>query len=276
MVKWFVPWEFDPAAVLGLAVAVAAYALGLARGARPAYWRRVLYGLGVLSMYAVMHTRLDYFAQYLFSAHRAQHLVLYHLGPFLIALSDPLPVWRRAPGAAVQAPRSAVRVYRCLQQPAVAGLLFVGLIAFWLIPSVHFDAMLSRDLYLLMNWSMAIDGLLFWWLMLAPRGGGHLVDPGYGTRIVVLVAVMFPQIAIGAFIALGPSDLYDVYAVCGRAFPLSPAQDQLYGGLITWIPAAMMSVVGALTLLRRWRREEAGPVGGGRERLPQESGRENG
>lgn len=260
--KWFVPWEFDPAAVLALAVAAGGYALGIARGARPGCRRGALYGLGVLSMYAVLHTRLDYFAQYLFSAHRAQHLVLHHLGPFLVALSDPVPVWQRALGTPLPAPSSAILVYRGLQQPAVAGLLFVGLIAFWLIPSVHFDAMLSRELYLLMNWSMAVDGLLFWWLMLAPRGGGHLVDPGYGTRILVLVAVMFPQIAIGAFIALGPSDLYDVYAVCGRAFPLSPTQDQLYGGLITWIPAAMMSVAGALILLRRWRRSEAQPGGG--------------
>ncbi|HET7370988.1 MAG TPA: hypothetical protein VFK45_09130, partial [Gammaproteobacteria bacterium] len=32
--------------------------------------------------------------------------------------------------------------------------------------------------------------------------------------------------------------------------------DQRIGGLITWIPAAMMSVLGGIIVLRRWMHEE--------------------
>lgn len=262
------PWEFDPLAVVALLAATAGYLAGIARGARPGIWRSAAYFTGVLAMYAVLHTRLDYFAQYLFAAHRAQHLVLHHVGPFLIALSNPLPVWRQAVGPGPRLPGPAVAVYRTLQNPFVAALLFVGMIIFWLTPAVHFDAMLDRPLYLTMNWSMAIDGLLFWWLMLTPRDGMRLVDPAYGTRVVLLIAVMFPQIALGAYIALGPPDLYDVYAVCGRAFPITPAEDQLYGGLLTWIPAAMMSVLGALIVLHRWRHGDDEPATGLDARAP--------
>lgn len=257
MLEFLAPWQFDPFAVLGLALGLGLYAAGIVRGARPSVWAVIGYSLGLASMYAVLHTRLDYYAQYLFTAHRAQHLVLHHLGPFLVALSNPVPVWRRAIGGGIRAPGWLRAGYRFLQHPVVAPVVFVGLIFLWLHPEIHFDAMLNHELYLLMNWSMAIDGLFFWYLMLVPRGPGHLVDLGYGTRLFILLAVMFPQIVLGAYIALGPTDLYDVYAVCGRAFPLSPAEDQLYGGLLTWIPAAMMSVLGAVVVLGRWMRDDA-------------------
>lgn len=255
--EYLKPWLFDPFAAIGLGLGLGVYSLGLWRGARPGFGRALAYLVGVLVMYAVLHTYLDYYGQYLFSGHRAQHLVLHHLGPFLIAFADPGPVWRRAFGGRVTFPGWLKVIYRIFQNPVVAPILFVGLIYFWLIPEIHFYAMLDRELYLLMNWSMAIDGLLFWWLMLVPRGPGHLVDLGYGTRILILILVMFPQIVLGAYIALGPEGLYDVYSVCGRALTLSPAQDQLYGGLITWIPAAMMSVLGAVIVLSRWMHDDA-------------------
>ncbi len=256
MLQFLAPWQFDPFAVLGLVLGLGVYGAGIVRGARPSFWAVAAYSLGLALMYAVLHTRLDYYAQYLFAAHRGQHLVLHHLGPFLIALSNPVPVWRRAFGGRPAVPAWLKALYRTLQHPVVAPILFVGLIFFWLQPEIHFDAMLNHRLYLLMNWSMAIDGLLFWHLMMVPRGPGHLVDLGYGTRVIILLAVMFPQIVLGAYIALGPADLYDVYSVCGRAFPLSPADDQLYGGLLTWIPAAMMSVLGAVIVLGRWMRAD--------------------
>jgi putative membrane protein len=105
-----------------------------------------------------------------------------------------------------------------------------------------------------MNASVFLEGLLFWWLIVDPRGrqDGGL---GFGIRILMLWLVMVPQIMIGAYIGLSSEILYDVYAVCGRAWPVSPMTDQQLGGLITWIPAAMMSVVGALVVFRLWLHE---------------------
>jgi putative membrane protein len=45
--------------------------------------------------------------------------------------------------------------------------------------------------------------------------------------------------------------VYDVYEVCGRAWPMAPETDQLLGGMLTWIPPAMMSILGILIILRR-------------------------
>ena len=115
--------------------------------------------------------------------------------------------------------------------------------------------MLSADLYQAMNWSMVLDGLLFWYLILDPRPRGQGALLGYGTRIIVLWAIILPQIALGAYIGLSRS-VFDVYDVCGRAWPLSPITDQQIGGLITWIPSSMMSAVAMLVVLRFWLRSD--------------------
>ncbi len=259
------PWEPQWWLIGLFACVFALYCRGLFRRKRLADTPAALaFFTGLIAMYVVMQTRFDYYAQYMFFIHRFQHLVLHHLGPFLIALACPSAVLaagapdmlRRAGRALVDSPPVKL-VYCTLQQPIIAGLLFVGLIFFWLWPSVHFDAMLSQQRYWLMNLSMAADGLLFWWFMLDPRPPGATpVTRGIGLRIFVLWAVMPPQIALGAYIALSNEVIFDVYAVCGRAWPLAPITDQQIGGLITWIPAAMMSVLATLVLIRFYFRNE--------------------
>ncbi len=265
MVDLLLPYHFYPEVVAFCALAAGVYAVGLRRmvqaGERPGVGAAIAWFTGVVLTYAVMHTHLDYLSQYMFWVHRGQHLVLHHLAPFLMVLGAPHrvlpyafpPTTRARLGAILR--HSALRwPYRTVQHPVIAPVLFVGLIFFWLDAEIHFDAMLSIDLYRVMNASMVIDGLLFWWLIVDPRGrnAGGL---GFGVRILLLWAIMIPQIILGAHIGLADGVLYDVYAVCGRAWPISPLTDQQIGGLITWIPAAMMSVIGALVVFRLWLRE---------------------
>ena len=243
------------------------YLRGLRRdsgdGTSPGFWRSTAFLIGLTAIYAFLQTRLDYLSQHMFWVHRLQHLVLHHAGPFLIALSAPLDTMRRGTPSwllrtffvPLRHNRLTLKLYRLIQNPVVAPLLFTGLIGFWLVPSIHFKAMLSIQRYDTMNWSMLIDGLLFWWLIVGPENHTGLKPLGYGTRIIMLWAVMLPQIAIGAYVALSNSILYSIYSVCGRAWPIAPLTDQNLGGLITWIPAAMMSVVAALVVLRRWRHD---------------------
>jgi putative membrane protein len=68
---------------------------------------------------------------------------------------------------------------------------------------------------------------------------------------------MFPQIALGAYIALNGRILYPYYDLCGRLYPsISGRYDQLAGGIVVWIPAAMMSIVSFLLVLNNLRRHE--------------------
>ncbi len=319
LIQFFTPWEFSWLVQVSCWGVLLIFVRGLRRGVQPGFWRGSAFVLGVLLMYVVTQTHFDYWSQYMFFVHRGQHLVLHHLAPLLIALAAPGAVLAAGMPVSVKRwfagqnwlGRWWIAVYRFLQQPFLASLLFVGLIAFWLTPDIHFDAMLNQRLYWVMNWSMALDGLLFWWLMLAPTSHQHPAAAGdrqglsafdsvrvlnseetlparssvvksnrsspldrlatnadekwalasardritpqlsYGVRMLLLAAIMVPQIIIGARLFFSRQVLFDVYAVCGRAWPISPLTDQQLGGLITWIPAAMMSVIAALILLRR-------------------------
>jgi len=264
--SYLLPWEFSPLVLLSVLGAAILFGLGLLHrrraGVRTGFWRPLSFYLGLLMIYAVMQTYVDYLSQHMFWIHRLQHLVLHHLAPFLVVLAYPhevlgrglpqswrewmMSIWRSLP----------VRfTYGFLQHPIVSPVLFVGVIYFWLMPSIHFDAMLSSSLYQVMNWSMLLDGLLFWWLILDYRETGDYRTWRYPVRIFNLFFVMIVQILIGAHIALSNKVLYDVYSVCGRAWPISPITDQEIGGLTTWIPAAMMSVIGILLVIRLWMRQ---------------------
>ena len=264
IVNFFTPWDLSPTVLIACAAVFAFYVRGMflthARGESTGFWRATAFLLSVLSIYLFMQTRLDYWSQHMFWVHRLQHLFLHHLAPFLIALSAPVVVLRRGTPDWLREkillpiwhfPVTRM-IYRIVQNPVIATFLFVGLIWFWLMPSIHFKAMLSVDRYKAMNWSMLIDGLLFWWLIIGPPKQSSLKPLHYGFRVLILWIVVVPQLLIGAYIALSSHILYSVYNVCGRAWPISPMTDQELGGLITWIPSCMMSVVAQIIVIYRW------------------------
>lgn len=259
LLRFFVPWEPSPLAWLLALAAVVLYWRG--QRLRPvSRWRRAAWWIGLALCYVAMQSRWDYFSQHAFFLQRLQHLVLHHLGPFLVVLAYPGPQLRAA--LPLRWRVRWLRAWRALPplrwilnvvlNPWVAAGLFVGVIALWLYPPVQFVAMLDDRIYRLMNWSMLLDGFLFWWLVLDPRAKPPArLSPGM--RVVLPLLVALPQIMMGAFITFTGADLYPAFEVCGRVFPwLTFQTDQYLGGLIIWIPAAMMSVIAALLAMRRW------------------------
>ena len=126
-------------------------------------------------LYLSMHTRLDYYAERMFFIHRAQHLVLHHLGPLLVMAAFPgqvmragLPMaWRlRLRDFLRTGSRATVAV---LTNKIFVPALFVFLVLVWLLPSVQFYSMLDWRLYRLMNWSVVISGFMYWNLILDRR-----------------------------------------------------------------------------------------------------------
>ncbi len=253
------PWDFSPPIYLATALTLLWFFRGVALAPpreRPPVWRRAVFVIGLMATYAVLQTRFEYWSQHMFFLNRIQHVVMHHLGPFLIALSwvggslkRGMPLWARRPVES----RFAGATIHVLQQPLLAAFLFVGLFYFWLIPAVHFRAMIDARLYALMNWSMVLDGILFWCLVLDPRPKPP-ARVSFGARAALSIGVMFPQIALGAAIVFSSSDLYPYYNLCGRIFPsIGALADQQIGGLVIWIPPAMMSVVGLLAVVNAMR-----------------------
>ncbi len=256
------PWDFSWVEFLSAWLALWWYVRGIARTTaedRPSLQRQLSFFAGLFLTYAVLETRFEYLAEHQFFYNRLQHVVMHHIGPFLIALAWPGATLLRGMPAAVRrivSHPALVRIVHVLQQPLLAAFLFSGSFFFWLIPPVHFRAMIDPDLFALMNWTMVVEGMLFWCLVLDPRPSPP-ARASFAVRTALAFAVMFPQIVGGAIITFTPRDLYSFYDLCGRIYPnLGAHVDQAIGGLIMWIPPAMMSVLAALLVLNMLRKAE--------------------
>jgi putative membrane protein len=261
MPRW-APWDFSPVEYLAMTLSLFWFWRGLRLtplAERPPLWRILFFLFGMLALYIVLQTRFEYWSQHMFFLNRAQHVTMHHLGPFLIAIGWTGATIRHGMPRKAQAfieSRHILAVIRVLQQPLIAAFLFVGLFYLWLVPSVHFRAMIDPRLYAVMNWSMVLDGLLFWCLVLDPRPKPP-ARVSFGTRAALSLGVMFPQILVGAVLAFAPRDLYPYYSLCGRLFPsIGALSDQEIGGIISWIPPGMMSVAGVLLVLNAFRLHE--------------------
>lgn len=254
LLEWLIPWEFSPTLVVSFLVAAALFVRGQRRHAVGAA-RRLLFWSGMVLLYLSLHTRLDYYAERMFFVHRAQHLVLHHLGPLLVMAAFPGAVMRAGLPAAW---RYRLRDFRgsaagrwlvwLLTHSVLVPLVFVVLVLVWLLPTVQFYSMLDWRLYRLMNWSVVISGFLYWNLILDRRPSPPAaMSPG--GRVLSPILTMAPQMAAGAYIALTERDLYPLFELCGRAIAMPALMDQSIGGLTMWIPAALVEAAGLLLAL---------------------------
>jgi putative membrane protein len=251
---FWMPWEFSWPVYLATALSLAWFFRGLSRlpaTERPVLWRNAAFMLGVLANYAVLQTHVDYLAQHMFFVHRWAHFVLHHAGAFLIALGVAGPVMRAGmPGflKPLIDNHPVRRVVDFMQHPAVAPFLFVGLLYFWLFPEIHTRVMLDRNLYDIMNWTMAINGIFFWCLILDPRPKPPARISSLMRALLILV-IELPQMVLGAILSLSNTDYYPVYNICGRVFDMTALNDQHYGGLIIWLPGTLTSFAAFIVVL---------------------------
>ena len=257
----WLPWEFSWPDYLAAVLTLAWFVRGLRilpKDRHPPSWRLVSFVLGVASFYIVLQTRIDYYAQHMFFVHRWAHFVLHHAGAFLIAMGMSGSVlWAGMPDflKPVVGARPVRAALAFLQHPVVAPFLFVGLLYFWLIPQIHTRVMLDANLYALMNWSMAVNGVMFWSLILdsrpkPPARLSHLM------RALLILVIELPQMVLGAILSLTERDIYPVYTICGRVLDMTALNDQHYGGLIIWLPGTLTSFAAMIVVLVTMRLNE--------------------
>jgi putative membrane protein len=253
------PWDFSWVQYLGCVLPLLWYGRGvlsLAPERRPALWRQICFVVGMGGIYAVVQTRFTYIALHLFTATQAQQFMLHDLGPFLVALA-----W---PGEALAAgmPPALLGIFKSrpvraaldiVQQPAIAAGLFILLLVLQVVPSVIFWVMIDWRLYDSMNILMAVDGVLFWCLVLDPRPR-PLARLSFFGRMALAFIVMLPVMPLGAFVAFTQQSLFDYYDFCGRIYTsITALQDQQTGGLILWIPGGFMGVAAVMICLNYMR-----------------------
>jgi len=222
---------------------------------RPGWVRQTFFLAGVISIYFVLQTRFEYLSQHMFFLNRIQGVTIGMFAPFFIGIGWMNEVLARgAPGWVVNACREFGRRFGgVLFHPVPAMAIYLVTSDIWLIPSVHFAAMIDPALYAVMNLTCLAGGLLFWLVVLDPRPK-PASRFSYLTRAATGFLVMFPQIAVSSYIALTDQNLYSFYTLCGRIFPsISPAYDQMLGGMIQWIPPGMMNTAALIMALNSLR-----------------------
>jgi putative membrane protein len=260
LLKWIVPWEFSWVFLAGFLLTCVLYLRGSRRWS-VSFSRQLAFWAGMAIIYLSLHTYLDYYAEHEFFMHRIQQLLLHHLAPLLIVTAFPGTVLRAGMPLAwrvhVLQPLRRSWPWRIvsgvLLNPTVATLLFIGFIVIWLIPSMQTLAMLDWRIYRFMNWSMLISGFAYWSLVLdhRPHPPGRMTT---GLRVLSPAITMTPQILAGAIITFSKTDLYPIFEICGRAFTFNVLTGQLIGGVIIWVPSALLESIGGLMALRQWLR----------------------
>jgi putative membrane protein len=258
---FWMPWEFSWPIYLATGLTLGWFFHGLKllpKDQHPPLWRLLCFVLGVASFWIVLQTRIDYYAQHMFFVHRWAHFVLHHFGAFFIALGMSGPVlFAGMPGflKPLVTARPVQATVSFLQHPVMAPFLFVALLYLWLIPQIHTRVMLDANIYEFMNWTMAINGVMFWSVVLDSRAKpparmSHLM------RALMILVIELPQMVLGAILSLTERDIYPVYTICGRVMNMTALNDQHYGGLIIWLPGTLTSFAAMIVVLVTMRLNE--------------------
>lgn len=250
-----------------LAALAAMYLAGLVR-----IWRHAGVGQGITRLQAASFAAgwatlalalltLDELSEQLFSAHMAQHELLMLVAAPLVAVGAPfiatlwmLPRrWRRLLATAIRQPRAA-RVIALFTSPAVVWLLHAFAIWIWHLPALYDAALRHEAVHAAQHFCFFGTAALFWWGLAHGRYGRI----GYGAAVVYVFATAIHSGVLGALLTFSPHVWYPVYAGASPAaarFGLTPLEDQQLAGLLMWVPAGFVFVVGGLYFFAAWLRE---------------------
>jgi putative membrane protein len=183
---------------------------------------RLALGGAILLLVGVWITPLATLAQhYLLAAHLLQVLILMGPVPALLLLSLPR-------NAGIDG-RSVPRVLRWAVHPAIAIVAVnAGFIA-WHVTPVYDAALASWWLYDLMQATLLLVSLLFWWPIVTPCSPPAKALTGFG-KLGYIVLATIPQTLGGLLVALAGHVLYPGYGAGPQLVGVGAMTDQQIAG----------------------------------------------
>jgi putative membrane protein len=176
-------------------------------------------------------------ADYLFSAHMVQHVLLGDIAPLLLLLSLSRVMLRPVT-------RRLVRVERALgplATPPVAIVVWLATMYLWHIPALYDAAAENPLIHLVEHASFFAAGLALWWPLVQPipmRHGLTGLQPlGY------IAAAKGGLAALGLFLAWSSAAHYPHYEEAPRIWGLSAVEDQNVAGVIMMVEQSMTLVL---------------------------------
>jgi len=250
--------------VSSLAIALAVYAVGLARVWRSAGYGRGIrlfeaaaFGCGWLALAVALSPPLDEWSEHWLVAHMVQHELLMVVAAPLIALGAPLVGFLWAMPASARRPLvesvhhpPVTTAWSALTSPACAFLLYALALWIWHLPALYDYALEHDGMHIVQHLCFFGTAALFWWGIAHGRHG----RAGYGAAVVYIFATAVHGGVLGALLTFSPRVWYAPY-VSHHPPGLTPLEDQQLAGLLMWVPASLAFVAGALFLFAAWLRQ---------------------
>ncbi len=264
-------WDLRPEILVTLIVLGALHFAGWLRLRRRSdgrfanCWRLASYTGGMLVLALALLSPIAVLSGQLFSIHMVQHLLLMMVAPPLILLANPFPtfLWalptpmRTAVATAfrrlaVWLARDAILSRSLLKAiaPGSAWALYVLIFFAWHDGNAYSLALRFGAVHGLEHFTFIGAALLFWWHVTGAAPRLH-PKPAQWLRVAYVLAMIPPNMLLGVALSFAQTPIYPYYESVPRLYGLSVLDDQVWGGLIMWIPGSMMYVIAALALLAR-------------------------
>ncbi len=243
-----ITWSFEPAVLIGVAVAAAVY-LRWWRAARtprephpPGIGRLALFVAGLLAILAALVSPIDVLGEQLMVMHMVQHILLLDIAPILLILGLTKVLLRPATRRLALVERRA----GVLAHPAFAVCAYAGLMWLWHIPAMYDLALRHSNIHVLEHACFFAAGTLYWWHLVSPirsrmRLGG-MGPVGYMVSTKLLVGIL------GLVLAFAPTAIYPFYAHHPHYWGLSPREDQNMAGLVMALEQSIVMGIALVVL----------------------------
>ena len=218
-------------------------------------WRAAAYLGGCLALAALLLGPIDAVAPRSFAVHMIQHEGLMLVAAPLLVLGRPFPLYAwglpaRARGSLVSLThtRWLRAVWGVVTAPFAAWLLHAAALWLWHAPPLFDAAVRDPTLHEWQHVSFLLSALIFWHALLRRQTHG-----AQGAAVVYLFTTTIHTGVLGALLSLAHTPYYAALQPgLGVWWGLTPLEDQQLGGLIMWVPGALVYVGVGLWLAARW------------------------
>jgi putative membrane protein len=245
-----------------LLVAALLYACGVVRlwphvhARRQLLWRAAAFAAGWTALALALLSPLDTRAGSSFAMHMIQHEVLMLVAAPLLVIGRGLPtfLWALPHDARLALGRTTKvdwvrRTWDALTSAFSAWLLHAAALWLWHVPAFFNAAVRDDTVHDWQHATFLVTALLFWHALMRPGA--------QNARALAIVYLFTTTIHTGVLGALLTFATRPLYATLDRGITqgaFTTLEDQQLGGLIMWVPGALVYVAVALVLTVRWLR----------------------
>ena len=250
-------WPIHPSTLIGSVLLLGAYyaAIGPLRrkynwADRVELWQPICFTSGILILFGVLNGPIHELSDlYLFSAHMVQHLLLTLVMAPMLLVGTPDWLWR-----AIIRNTVGYDAARIITSPLVSFAIYNVVFAGWHFPMLYNWALENHTVHIIQHLMFISAAMFMWWPVVEPVAElSRLITP---MRMVYLFAMSVPMSVVSAMITLSDTVLYTWYGDAERVFSLSVIEDQQLGGLIMWVPGALILWLAISILFYRWATSE--------------------